>query len=107
MLRDDDSLSKEGAAFDSADIKSVTKLSQGRKSHIIFRAGKGIRQPCTIHIERNAEIMTNPADVLQFLPGIERSEFCRLGKIDKARHDHMIPVFILLPGGKAGSDDLA
>lgn len=95
-IRDDDGLAKQGAALGSADIEGVTEPRQIGKLNVVFRASESIGQPRTVHIQRNLMGSADCGNLLQFLKRVESSEFCRLRNIDHARHNHVIPVPILL-----------
>ena len=98
MLWYDRGLSEQGAALCSADIEGVAERSQVRELDVIFRAGKGVGQPGSVHIEGNVIFPADAADLPEFPQGVEGSALGRLGEIDHAGFHHVVAVQVAAEG---------
>ena len=91
-IRKDDHLAEQGSAFRPADVEGTTETCQIGQGDVVCRAGEGIGQTGSVHIEFQLIFATDFADCGEFSPRVEGSVLRRLGDIDHARHDHMVPV---------------
>ena len=104
LLREDDRLAEECAAFRSADVERIAEPRDGGEGQLVCTAAERVCEPRAVEEERNAVRAANGADDLKLVHRIERSVLRRMREVDHAGAHHMIAVRILMVGTQTALD---
>lgn len=98
LLREDDGLAEECAAFRAADVEGIAARGNQRQAHIVLGAGERVGEAGAIEEERELVGLADCVQAAQFLGCVERAVLRRMRDVDHAGHDHVVAVAVGLEG---------
>ena len=97
MPREDDRLAEEAAALGASDVEGIAEPPEVPEGQLVFGTGKGVGQTRAVQIEGQSVCAAEAAQRFQLGQGIQRAELGRMRQVNRAGHDKVIAVLVLLP----------
>ncbi len=91
-----DSLAEKGTDFGAADVEHITAVCQVFQRDIRIIGCKLVSKPRAVNEQGDMVFPTDFVKVLKFLPGVQGAILGRIGDIDHARTNLMLPVLIFI-----------